>query len=250
MTDRTERMPGGGGRWLLLGTALVQAAAPSLVGFDSDAADPPIVPPGPFFAVWGVVVLGCLLAAVWGLPRRRAGAAPYRLIQLPLSLVQLGFVAWLFAAGSRLAWLTLPIFAGMLIGLVVVLRRVLTDPGGDRVSRGLLGGALGVYTGWSTAALWINAATLLPRGALDGPTGLALQCTFVLAATAAAAAGAYIFRGQLPYTLTTGWALAGVTVSAVMAGLAVLAATAAAGLLMVVATALLRRRTVALRPGG
>ncbi|MFI5912150.1 hypothetical protein [Dactylosporangium sp. NPDC051541] len=108
MTVRTESAAGGAGRWLLLGTALLQAAAPPLIGFAGDATDPPIVPPGPFFAVWGAVVLGCLLAAAWGLPRRRAATTPYRLVQLPLSLVQLGFVGWLLAAGSRPAWLTLP----------------------------------------------------------------------------------------------------------------------------------------------
>jgi hypothetical protein len=81
------------GRWLLLGTAILQASAPPLIGFDSEAPDPPIVPPGPFFAVWGVVVLGCLLVALWGLPEQRANAAPYRHIQGPLALVQLGFTA-------------------------------------------------------------------------------------------------------------------------------------------------------------
>ncbi|MEU8816715.1 hypothetical protein [Actinoplanes sp. NPDC048796] len=80
--------------------------------------------------------------------------APYRQIQVPLSLVHIGFVAWLIAAGSELKWLTVPIFAGMLTGLVWCLRRVLAPlPAGERVSRKLLGVVLGVYAGWSTAAI-------------------------------------------------------------------------------------------------
>lgn len=232
---------GGAGRWLLLGSALLQLAAPPLIGFDTDAADPPIVPPGPFFAVWGVVVLGCLVVAVRGLPRGRAHADPYRRIQVPLSLVQIGFAGWLRAAGSPVDWLTVPIFAGMLAGLVVCLRRVLAADGGDRVSGALLGGVLGVYAGWATAAVWINTVTLLPGRALTGTAGLLVQCAAVLAATGAAAAGAWAFRGLASYTLTAGWALAGVTVSAAMAALPQLAVTAVAGILVVGIVALLRR---------
>ncbi len=52
-------------RWLLLGTAVVQAASPLFAGFDQGSdADPVVVPPGPFFAVWGVVVLGSVAAAL------------------------------------------------------------------------------------------------------------------------------------------------------------------------------------------
>ncbi|MDG6109548.1 hypothetical protein Daura_31635 [Dactylosporangium aurantiacum] len=247
MRRREQRSPSGydSGRWLLLGTALLQASAPALVGFGGDGADPPIVPPASFFAVWGVVVLGCVLAALWGLPRRRAGTAPYRSIQLPLSAVQLGFVAWLVAARSPTAWLTLPIFAAMLAGLVLSLRRVLANRSAseaDRISRALLGGVLGVYAGWSTAAVWINAATLLPDSALNGDAGLILQCAFALAAAAAATTGTYVLRGQAAYTLTAGWALTGVTVSALTAGATPLAVTAVAGLLVVGGVALLRRR--------
>lgn len=238
------------GRWFLLGTAVLQAAAPTLVGFDSSTADPPIVPPGPFFAVWGVVIIGCLLAAAWGVPARRAGASPYRDIQVPLSLVQVGFTVWLIAAGSSVAWLTAPVFAAMLVGLAICLRRVLSTPVDtrpERLGRAGLSGVLGVYAGWTTAAVWINVATLLPAGALAGTGGIALQCAFVGAAAGAAAVGAYALRGQASYTLTAGWALIGVTVSAVMASLPALAATAVAGLLLVGTVALLRRGAVTAR---
>ncbi|WP_405091400.1 hypothetical protein OG767_29585 [Micromonospora sp. NBC_01392] len=241
--NRSYRSVGSLGRWLLLATAVLQAAAPPLVGFRSQDDDPPLVPPVPFFAVWGVILLGCLAVAVWGFPLRRATTTPYRRMQVPLSLVQLGFVAWLVAAASAATWLTVPIFGGMLAGLAVSLRRVLR-PGdrGERTGRTLLGGVLGVYAGWSTAAVCVNIATLLPESAFVGGPGLALQCAFVVAAAVAAAVGAFLLRGQLPYTLTAGWALAGVALSAVMARLPLLAVSAVVGLLVVGTVALLRRR--------
>lgn len=232
----------------MLTTAVLQAVAPPLVGFRSAATDPPLVPPGPFFAVWGVVLAGCLAVAVWGLPVERASTSPYRLVQVPLSLVQLGFVGWLCAAASSAGWLTVPIFMAMLAGLVVSLRNVLkTTRPEERASRMLLGGVLGVYAGWSTAAVWINIATVLPDAAFAGVAGVWLQCVFVLAATAAAAAGAYLFAGQWSYVLAAGWALAGVIVSAILEDLAVLAGSAAAGLLIVAAVAVAGRRAARFR---
>src|SRR3712207_6851371 len=50
---------------LFRSTALLQAVSPPIVGFAQDAADPVVVPPGPFFAIWGVVVLGSVAAALW-----------------------------------------------------------------------------------------------------------------------------------------------------------------------------------------
>jgi hypothetical protein len=79
-------------------------------------------------------------------------------------------------ATSSAVWLTVPVLATMLALTLAALRRVLAAerapgaavPGapvaaataaqgrGDRVVRWLLGGTLGVYAGWSTAAVWVN----------------------------------------------------------------------------------------------
>ena len=158
---------GSRGRWLLLGTALAQAASPPLAGFDQGSgSDPVVVPPGPFFAIWGPVVLGCLAAAVYRLPVCRATTDPWRRVQLPLSAAQAGFVLWLVAA-AQAPVLTLPVFAGMLAALLVCLRVVVRTPT-DRWTRVLLGGSVGLYAGWASAAVWVNAATLLPEQVADG----------------------------------------------------------------------------------
>ncbi|HYX94548.1 MAG TPA: hypothetical protein VE823_05740 [Geodermatophilus sp.] len=235
MTSTSRR--GTRGRWVLLGTAVVQAVSPPLAGFDQGSgSDPVVVPPGPFFAIWGPIVLGCLTAALWGLPLRRATAEPWRRVQLPLSLAQVGFAVWLVAA-ARLPVATLPVFVGMLVALVVCLRAVVATPA-DRVTRVLLGGSVGLYTGWSSAAVWINAATLLPKGAASATAPLAALLAGAALTTAALTRAVH---GQRPYVLAASWALLGALVSTAGAGAVPLAVVAAAGLAVVAATALVPR---------
>lgn len=222
-------------RWLLLGTAVAQAVSPLVAGFDQGSgADPVVVPPGPFFAVWGVVVLGSVAAALWGLPLPRATRGPWTAVQVPVSVVQVGFVVWLLAAATAPA-LTLPVFLVMLGVLTWSLWTVLRTPA-DRLTRILLGGTLGVYTGWSAAAVWLNAAALLPGGAT------AAWALLVAGAALTACAGARLFGGQIGFTLAAGWALLGVVVSTSGAGETGLAALATAGLAAVAVTALASRK--------
>ena len=239
MGESVRAVRGRRARWLLLGTALAQAVSPQVVGFDEESgADPVVVPPGSFFAIWGVVVVGSVAAALWGLPLRRATRAPWTAVQVPVSLVQVGFVVWLLAAAAAPAF-TLPVFLVMLGALAWSLRAVLRTPA-DRPTRVLLGGTLGVYTGWSAAAVWLNAATLLPGAA---PVAWVL---LVAGAALTACAGVRLFGGQPAFTLAAGWALLGVIVSAAGAGERGLAALAAVGLAGAVVTALASRRSAAL----
>ncbi|MGR6966945.1 hypothetical protein ACU610_21020 [Geodermatophilus sp. URMC 61] len=231
-------LPGRRGRWLLLGTALAQAASPPLAGFEQGSgSDPVVVPPGPFFAIWGLVVLGCLAAAVHGLPLRRATTDPWRRVQVPLSTVQAGFVLWLVAA-AQAPVLTVPVFAGMLATLLLCLRLVVRTPA-DRWTRVLLGGSVGLYAGWASAAVWVNAATLLPDRVGDGTVvpGLLLA-----GAALTAAVVAWRVQGQPAYVLAAGWALLGALVSSLRAGATVLGAVAGAGLVAVAAVAVLAPR--------
>ncbi|MGY1594470.1 hypothetical protein ACI79D_21025 [Geodermatophilus sp. SYSU D00708] len=228
MTDTHGRR----GRWLLLATAVAQVVGPPVAGFDQGSdTDPVVVPPGPFFAIWGAIVLGCLAAAVWGLPLQRASSEPWRGVQLPLSLAQTGFLAWLVAAAT-LPVLTLPVFAGMVVALVVCLRRVVATRT-DRVTRVLLGGSVGLYTGWASAAVWVNAATLLPAGAASATAPLAVLLT---GAALTAAVLTRLVHGQIAYVLAAGWALLGVLVSTAGHGTELLSAVAAAGLAAVALT--------------
>ncbi|MDC7121532.1 hypothetical protein OMK64_08285 [Cellulomonas fimi] len=241
------------GRWVLLVTAVAQLAAPPLAGFDQGSTeDPVVVPPGPFFAVWGVVLLGCLTIAVRGLPERRATSPAYRRLHVPLSLTQVGFVAWLWAAAAAPV-ATVPIFAGMLGALAVALRRApLTErpvAGSVRGGDAWVEAVLGVYAGWAAAAVWINAATLVDR-----PSSRALAALLVGAVATAVVLVVVVARSVVARCAagaTSAWALCGVVLSTGAADADALLAVAWAGLVGVVAATLIAARGArrAARPG-
>lgn len=230
------------GRWVLLLTAVSQAASPALAGFDQGSGDDPvIVPPGPFFAVWGLVVLGCLVVAVRGLGAARASHRGFARLHVPLSLCQVGFSVWLLLAAAAPA-LTVAVFAAMVAALAVALRRGPGLPDGA-VRRGdlvLTEVVLGVYVGWSAAAVWINAASVtslggtpalatLLAGAVVTASVVVSWCCRSLASVAAAGA-------------TSLWALTGVAVSTSRAGSTSLAVVALAGCVVLAGVVLTRTR--------
>ncbi|OLR93073.1 hypothetical protein BJP25_19170 [Actinokineospora bangkokensis] len=231
------------GAWGLLVTAVLQAVGPLWAGFDQGRPDNPVVvPPGPFFAVWGLVLLGCLVVAVRGLGR--AGDPGFRRLHVPLTVAQVGFVLWLVFA-ARVPVLTVPVFVLMLVMLVIALRRAPARAGSDQV---LVEAVLGVYAGWSAAAVWLNVATVLDRpssAVLAGLLSGAVVSTLVLIVFVCRTAAARIAAG-----VTGAWALLGVTLSASAAGSAALAALAAVGGVAVVVVVVVGRRLSARGSGG
>ncbi|GAB7045137.1 hypothetical protein [Catenuloplanes indicus] len=237
------------GAWVLLATALIQAASPSLAGFDQGADDDPVVvPPGPFFAVWGVVVLGCLLVAVCGLKRDRAIAPAFRRLHVPLSITQTGFVLWLLLAAA-VPVLTVPVFGLMLAMLVVALRRapdVHGTGGGLAKDTVLVESVLGVYAGWSAAAVWINVASVTSRPPI--PLLAALLAAAVVSEITLVTAVCRTFPARVAAGATGIWALLGVALSTFSTGAGALGALAVAGIgALAVATVATTRRPPARR---
>lgn len=234
----TRGRPGPGvGRWVLLATAILQAASPALVGFEQDGRDPVVVPPGAWFSIWGLILLGGLLVAVRGLPGRRAATPAWTRLAGPLSAVQVGFVVWLIMADIAPP-LTVPVFTAMLALLLWSLHRTVPDLG-DRVDRVLVGTALGLYAGWASAAVWVNTATVLPGLDRDplGP-GATISLALLLAgAVGTLVAGLLLTRREPAYAAAGLWALSGVVVSTASAGATTLAIVAAGGALLVLAVA-------------
>jgi len=237
-THPGTRVLGVWGRWVLLVTALTQALSSVLTSFTGQVGtDPVVVPPGPFFAVWGLIIIGGLASALWGMPRPRATTAPYARIQGPVALAQVGFTAWLLAAVHAPGWIV-PVFLVMLAALAWSLRAIVLSSV-DRITRVLLGTTVGLYTGWSAAAVWLNAATLLPAPAASDPVVLGL---LLAGAVATLLAGVIGFRAQGGFVAAGMWALLGVTISTASAGAMGLSTVALMGLLLVVAAAVLVRR--------
>ncbi len=210
--------------------------------------EPPIVPAGYAFSIWGVIIALALGYAIWALPRRRPGVELRDRLAVPLALVFTGFSLWLVAAELEPRWTTLVILLGMVACLLWALRIALTAraeiAGWSRAGRALLWGTLGLYTGWASIAAWINLTTALASSGapITGTAGVLGQLAVLAGAGAMAVAVLIASRGLLPYAAAVAWAFIAVTVGAARAGEPVLAAMAVAGLAAVLVTLVVVRR--------
>jgi hypothetical protein len=240
-------------RVLLVLLALGQVVSPVLISLmgggqqftaESRTGAPPIVPAAYAFSIWGLVEVLCLVYGVWALVTRGPGAELRDRLASPLSVVFAGFTVWLVAAEVEPVWTTVVVFAVMLAGLLWALRIALANSAEiatwGRRQRALLWSTLGVYTGWSSAAIWINLTTAFAgSGApITGAVGVGAQLAVLTAIAATAVALVRWTRGLLPYALTVVWALCAVVIGTVEAGEPVLATAAALALLLVVAVVL------------
>lgn len=213
--------------------------------------EPPIVPVGWAFSIWSLVMVLGLGYAVWALPAGRRDRELRDRVAAPLAVVFAGFSVWLIAAELEPLWSTVVVFAIMLAGLLRALAISLAHraeiASWPWVGRGLLWGLLGIYTGWSSVAIWVNLTTALAgSGApITGSVGVGWQLAILAGATATAVAIVGWTGGLLPYAAAVVWALATAALGATRAGQPVLAGGAAVGLVVVVgatAAALIRRR--------
>ncbi|MEU2165817.1 hypothetical protein [Streptomyces sp. NPDC019208] len=247
-------------RSVMLVLALGQVASSvlsRLYGGEFTTADrpgePPIVPVGWAFSIWTLVELFCIAYALWALPERRPDSDVRNQLAVPLCLVFTGFSCWLVAAEVAPVWGTVAVFAVMIFGLVramsVALEHRVTIASWRPVPRALLWWMLGVYTGWSTIAVWVNLTTAAAgSGApVAGTTGVAAQLAVLAGATATAVVILRWTRGLLPYALAAGWGLLTAMLGAASAGQPVLSGAAAAGFVVVAGATAVARRERAVR---
>jgi hypothetical protein len=178
--------------------------------------------------------------AVAGLRKQKIGSASYRIMHFPLSITQILFVCWLAVARSddpQVRLLTLPIFIGMLTGLLWCLGRLRQIAHGPNR---LVTVVLGLYAGWSTSAIWLNLATLLPRDLLEGAYASSIQGALVCAAAVSAVIGSNFTGRNVAYVMGALWALAGVLISSIHADLLSVAGLAGAGSVILLGEFLVR----------
>ncbi|WP_406408794.1 hypothetical protein [Streptomyces sp. NBC_01643] len=210
--------------------------------------EPPIVPVGWAFSIWGLIELLSLLYAVWALPDHRPDNRLRSELAVPLTIVFAGFSCWLVAAEFEPVWTTVVVFAVMVTGLLKALQIALRNRQAiakwPRPERWLIWWTIGIYSGWSTMAIWINLTTAMAdSGApVSGTWGISAQLAVLAGATATAVVIVRWSNGLIPYTLAACWALTTAGLGATDAGETLLATAAAAGLCITAATAVHARR--------
>ena len=205
-------------RVVLTATAVLMPAASVLVPVDTDpsGADQAVVPPGGFFAIWGLVIIGCWAVAV--LAWNRSATWIGDVVGWPLVIAQAGFSVWLLFAHLRAtnptaeAIGTVLTFAVILASLLVALARLRAV---HAPFRALVAGSTGLFAGWSSAAIWLNIVTVLP-GALGESS--VIQALVVTGAAITALAVIVTLRPAWPYAGAVIWALIGIAISAARFG--------------------------------
>ena len=209
---------------------------PPFAGYDPGAfpvAIPdPAVQPAPYaFSIWGVIYLWLLLHAGFGLARRVHDLGFGR-VRPPLIVATVLGAVWLAIAGAS-PEVAAGVIWVMAAAAVAAFLMAPTEP-----DRWLLSAPLAMFAGWLTAATAVSTGILLGGYGILGDTASALA---MLALVLLVALGVQARKPRMPvYGLTIVWALAGVIV-ANWPDNAVVAYAAAAGGVLVLAVAALRR---------
>jgi hypothetical protein len=194
----------------------------------SGAEFSPLVPPGAWFAIWGVIIV---LSIAWSLAQVRPSTITDSVgvrdrIAVPMAVVYLCFGLWLAAASlGQENPAGLAVFVVIISAHVVAWRRVVAAraeiAAWNPLERGLLFGMLGLYSAWTSMAFFVQIATVTQgTGAeVESTWGITWQLLVLAAATGMAVGFTVISRGSIVYAATVTYALIGVGLSTAEAGL-------------------------------
>lgn len=216
----------------------------------SGAEFSPLVPPGAWFAIWGVIIIASI---AWALAQVRPSTVTDAVgvrdrIALPMAVVYLCFGLWLAAASlGQENPVGLAVFAVIITAHVVAWRRVVAAraeiASWNPFERGLLLFMLGAYSGWTSMAAFLQIATVTQgTGAeIDTSWGMTWQLLVLAAATGVAVVFVVVSRGSIVYAATVTYALVGVGLSTAEAGLTALWVTCVVGVSVVWASVVIIR---------
>lgn len=187
------------------------AVSPFLVtdfdGFDADQfpvpqIDPPVLPAGYAFAIWGMIYLWLIAGMAFGL-FRRADDPAWQAMRAPLCVSLAIGTIWLAVAVRSPVWASVLIWA-MLISALFALYRA---PWQDRIWAAW---PVGLYAGWLSAASCVSLGLLSAGyGYLDASTAAVI---FVFVALVLASGVQSTLRRTPTYALAAIWALIAVVV--------------------------------------
>lgn len=181
--------------------------------------DPPVQPAGYAFALWGLIYLGLVAMAGYGLFRRDT-APDWDRTRWPLFISLAVGASWISVANIAPVMATILIFV-MLGGALLALSRA---PKRDQWWFAI---PVGLYAGWLSAASFVALGTVAMGYGLVSPA----LGSWIALALALALAAAVTARGSvLSYPAAVAWALVGIVV-ANLAGNTIFALAAALGAL-------------------
>lgn len=209
--------------WIVLALAVAMPITTSLSFHRSsfeevtatEEGDPPIVPAGYAFSIWGFIYAGCIVFGIYQCFRGRGDEILLRDLRPWMASAFLGVSVWLILASNRLNWATVICIVWILVSLVGAFT-ALTQVGvlrswGERLCVWL---PLSVFTGWVTVATFANtSAALRISGWQNVLLSEATWTVIMLLAAGSIASGVIMGSGNAAYGLTVVWALVAIVVA-------------------------------------
>lgn len=238
-------------RWVAAALSASQLVTPPIImsvygDFLSARAtsDAVITPAGYAFSIWGLITLLCTVSFV-AVARKGLNAPWETRLLVEVSVVFAGYTTWLLVAAQDWLWLSVVVFAVMVVLLIDVMRLLVRHA--DQLTtptwlQRLTTTSLGLYLGWSSIAVCVNVAAALIDGGWS-PTEYAWQAVVLVAAAVVGLALTVFLGAEVGYVAAVLWAFVAAAVGAAQndaVPLSVAAATASA--LVLVTAVLLRAR--------
>jgi len=235
-------------RWISALLAVTQLGTPPVIArvfgdfLSSGATNRALITPSGYaFSIWGLITLLTVVTGV-AILRYGLGSTWETRVLVELSVVYTGFSAWLVVAAQDWLWLSVAVFAVMVVALVDV-ARLMVRHAGDLTCphwlRWLATMTFGLYLGWSSVAVFVNVAAAAIRAGAP-PDAVGWQAAVLVAATAAAIVLTVVLRGSPGYVVAVAWALVAAAVGAAHRGSTVLSVASAVATVLVVGTVAIR----------
>lgn len=208
----------------LLPIAIVQLIVPALpsLGIGDPIGDSaseammraPETPPGPFFAIWGVIFLAYLGFAVWA---QRSSQYVIRSITPPLAMAGLMSILWMLMRQARLNdYAVHAVLLALFVAAFIAAQRFDRTRGtGGSPGRWVADVATGLLAGWMTLATALSTTDLLRQTLGLGNTDAEW---WMLALTLAIAVGVALFAfarvtASPYYVIALAWGLIGIVIN-------------------------------------
>lgn len=188
--------------------------------------------------IWGLICLSSLVTAV-AIVQFGLGAPWERRALVDLAVVFVGFSTWLYAASQDWLWATVVLFAAMFAALLDVVRLLVREAAELRCPRWLASlatGTFGLYLGWTSIAVFVNAAAALIDAGWS-PISTPWQLVVLLAAAATAVFLVGYLQATPGFVAGVVWALVGAAIGAFGRDAPVLGLTAATACVVVLVAA-------------
>lgn len=191
---------------------LVAALAGSGIGEVARSYETPLLAAGWAFSIWGLIYLGFLVQAGFGLFPGRRGREIQRRVGWWLAASAVLNPLWIVAFSARAVVTAQVVLIALVVVLAVAFSRMSRDPATGRAERLALRLPIAIYLGWSSGALVLGlmaagvAVGLPDAGAL--PQTAAVLLLVILAAVVLSVVGSA--TGIAGFAAGVVWALAGV----------------------------------------